>query len=299
MRIRNITLSHLRTFLSLIRNESFTKAGRDLSVSPATVTSQIKQLEETLETKLLFRTTRSVRLTDKGIVLARQATKIMHLVEAIPQRLGAVENLERGEVKVGIITTAAYVMPKLLAKFHKEHPGIRLGLSMANRTKIWDSVLDGALDIAIMGVPPENTNIESEIIASHNLSFFASPSHPLSLMNRKLTARQLVRYQLLAREVGSGTRLAMAAFFGSLFHQTPFPPIELDTNEGIKQSVMAGLGISLLSDSTCKLECGQGLLKGLDVKGTPLTRHWYAVRLANVERNPAEHSLMEFLKKKH
>lgn len=296
MRIKNISLTQLRTFLSLIRSESFTKAGQDLSISTATVTSQIKHLEEALDTKLLFRTTRSVKLTDQGIVLARQATKIIHLVEAIPQRLGAVENLERGEVRVGIITTASYVVPKLLAAFHNEHPGIRLDLSMANRTKIWESILNGTIDIGIMGLPPEDTNIESDVIANHKLCFFASPSHRLSKTSQTLNAQQLVKHQLLAREVGSGTRLAMAAFFGSLFHQTPFKPIELDNNEGIKQSIMAGLGISMLSDSTCLLECRQGLLKMLNVEGTPLERNWYAVRLANIERNPAERRLMEFLK---
>ena len=100
MRLKNVTLVQLRTFLSLVRNESFTKAGQDLAVSPATVTSQIKQLEDALETRLLFRTTRSVKLTDAGAVLARQATKILHLIEAIPERLGAVANLERGDASV-------------------------------------------------------------------------------------------------------------------------------------------------------------------------------------------------------
>jgi len=112
MRLKNVTLVQLRTFLSLVRNESFTKAGQDLAVSPATVTSQIKQLEDALETRLLFRTTRSVKLTDAGAVLARQATKILHLIEAIPERLGAVATSSRGEVSVGIIGTAGYVMPK-------------------------------------------------------------------------------------------------------------------------------------------------------------------------------------------
>ena len=119
MRLKNVTLVQLRTFLSLIRNESFTKAGQDLAVSPATVTSQIKQLEDALETRLLFRTTRSVKLTDAGAVLARQATQILHLIEAIPERPGAVANLERGEVSVGIIGTAGYVMPKVLASYRQ------------------------------------------------------------------------------------------------------------------------------------------------------------------------------------
>ena len=119
------------------------KAGQDLAVSPATVTAQIKQLEDALDAMLVFRTTRSVRLTDAGAVLARQATKILHLIEAIPERLGAVENLERGEVSVGIIGTAGYVMPKILATYQEEHPGIHLDLMMGNRNTIWDAILEG------------------------------------------------------------------------------------------------------------------------------------------------------------
>ena len=295
MRLKNVTLVQLRTFLSLVRNESFTKAGQDLAVSPATVTSQIKQLEDALETRLLFRTTRSVKLTDAGAVLARQATKILHLIEAIPERLGAVANLERGEISVGIIGTAGYVMPKVLASYQHEHPGIHLDLMMGNRNTIWDAILEGNIDLGIMGTPPEDTNIQSEVIGTHRLIFVAHPNHPLCQLDRELTPKELIKHQLIAREVGSGTRLAMAAYFGALFHQATRPPIVLDTNEGIKQSILAGMGISLLSDATCELELNHGLLKTLPVEGTPLDRQWYAVRLANLERNPAEQSLLRFL----
>ena len=297
MRIKNVTLVQLRTFLSLVRNESFTKAGQDLAVSPATVTAQIKQLEDALDATLVFRTTRSVRLTDAGAVLARQATKILHLIEAIPERLGAVENLERGEVSVGIIGTAGYVMPKVLATYQEEHPGIHLDLMMGNRNTIWDAILEGKIDIGIMGTPPEDTNIESAVIGEHQLIFVAHPKHPLSKLEREITARELIRYQLIAREVGSGTRLAMAAYFGALFHQTARTPVVLDTNEGIKQAVLAGMGISMLSEATCEIELHHGLLKRLTVEGTPIPRQWYAIRVANMERNPAEISLLDFLAK--
>lgn len=295
MRIKSVTLVQLRTFLSLVRNESFTKAGQDLSISPATVTSQIKQLEEALDAQLVFRTTRSVRLTDSGAVLARQATKILHLIEAIPERLGAVQNLERGEVSIGIIGTAGYVMPDILSKYQDEHPGIHLDLMMGNRNTVWDAILEGKIDIGIMGTPPEDTNIESEVIGRHQLIVVAHPSHTLAKLNRNITPKELIRHQLIAREVGSGTRLAMAAFFGALFHQTSRAPIVLDTNEGIKQAVLAGMGISMLSDATCQLELKHGLLKQLSVEGTPLQRQWYAIRTANMERNPAELSLLQYL----
>lgn len=88
--------------------------------------SQITQLEDGLETRLFFHTTRSVKLTDAGAVLARQATKILHLIEAIPKRVGAIANLERGEVSVSIIGTAGYVMPKVLANYQNDHLGIHL-----------------------------------------------------------------------------------------------------------------------------------------------------------------------------
>ena len=126
MRLKNVTLVQLRTFLSLVQNESFTKAGPDLAVSPSTVISQTTQLEDGREPRLFFHTTWSVKLTDAGAVLARQATKILHLIEAIPKRPGAVVNLERGEVFVGIIGTAGYEMPKVLANYQNDHPGIHL-----------------------------------------------------------------------------------------------------------------------------------------------------------------------------
>ena len=295
MRLKNVTLNQLRTFLSLVRNESFTRAGQDLSVSPATVTSQIKHLEDALATQLVFRTTRSVRLTDAGRALARQAIKILHLVEGIPQKIGAVEQLEQGEVRVGVISSAKYVMPRVLSAYQREYPGISLEMTIANRDRIWESILQGEIDLGIMGTPPEDVNIESSVIGTHQLVMLCHPDHTLATHDEPVAPSELIKHQLIAREVGSGTRLAMAAFFGGLFHQAPKTPLVLDSNEAIKQAIMANMGVSLLSDSTCQLELGLGLIHHIPVHGTPLPRKWYAVRTANTERNPAEESLLSFL----
>ena len=295
MRLNNVSLNQLRTFMSVVRNESFTRAGQDLSLSPATITSQIKQLEESLETQLFFRTTRSVRLTDAGRALARQAIKILHLVEAIPEKVGAVQQLETGEVRVGVISSAKYVMPRVLSAYQREHPGISIDMTIANRDHIWEAILQGEIDLGIMGTPPEDVNIEAHVIAHHQLIMLCHPEHALARVTEPVDAKALIRYPLIAREVGSGTRLAMAAFFGGLFHQTTKAPMVLDSNEGIKQAILANMGISLLSDSTCQLELELGLLHHIPVNGTPLPRRWFAVRTAQTERNPAEESLLAFL----
>ena len=91
----------------------------------------------------------------------------------------------------------------------------------------------------------------------------------------------------------------MAAYFGALFHQTARTPVVLDTNEGIKQAVLAGMGISMLSEATCGIELHHGLIKRLTVEGTPIPRQWFAIRVANMERNPAEISLLDFLAKRN
>ena len=139
-------------------------------------------------------------------------------------------------------------MPKILATYREEHPGIHLDLMMGNRNTIWDAILEGKIDIGIMGTPPEDTNIESAVIGEHQLIFVADPKHPLSKLEREVTARA-DPISAHCSEVGSGTRLAMAAYFGALFHQTARTPVVLDTNEGIKQAVLAGMGISMLSRS--------------------------------------------------
>jgi len=121
--------------------------------------------------------------------------------------------------------------------------------------------LEEDIDINIIGTAPEDTNIQSEVIGTHRLIFLAYPNHRLCQLDRELTPKELIKHQLIAREVGSDTRLAIAAYFGALLRQTTRPPIVLDTNESIKQSILAGMGISLLSDATCELELKHGLLK--------------------------------------
>ena len=115
---------------------------------------------------------------------------------------------------------------------------------MGNRNTIWDAILEGKIDIGIMGTPPEDTNIESEVIGEHQLIFVAHPNHPLSKLDREITARELIRYQLIARELGQELDSQWLHILAHCSIRQPGHPW-YSTNEGIKQAVLAGMGISM------------------------------------------------------
>jgi DNA-binding transcriptional LysR family regulator len=294
MRPERIHLKELRTFLAVIRNETFAGAAKEMAVSAATVTAQIKQLEETMECRLLSRTTRRVQLTDAGLVLAKQATRIMYLLNTLPEKMNQLKNLEAGEVKVGIISSAKYVIPKLLGRFRKQHPGLKLHITIGNREQILTQLQQEEIHLAIMGQTPATESLESFPLMAHQLVFIASPDHPLSDLDR-VTLDDLMAETMILREVGSGTRLSAARFLGDQMQRFHEPPMVMNSSESIKQAVIAGLGLSLLSDVTCELEFQNGILTTLPVEGTPIQRQWYVVRSRRSEYNAGELALLEHL----
>lgn len=294
MRPERINLRELRTFLAVIRNETFAAAAKELSLSAATVTAQIKQLEEAMECQLLSRTTRRVQLTDAGLVLAKQATRIMYLLNTLPEKLNQLKNLEAGEVKVGIISSAKYVIPKLLGQFRKRHPGLKLHIRIGNREQILTQLQQDEVHLAIMGQTPATDSLESFALMPHQLVFIAASDHPLAEKDH-ITLDDLIKETMILREVGSGTRLSAAKFLGDTMQRFHEPPMVMNSTESIKQAVIAGLGISLLSNATCELEFQNHILTTLPVEGTPIERQWYVVRSRRSEYNAGELALLEYL----
>lgn len=293
MSLHHVTIRQLRGFEATARTGSVTAAGQELGLTPSAVSLQLKQLEQLAGMPLLERGADGFRPTDAGRELLHAAALIELAIADCDERLDAMRGIERGTVRVGVVSTAKYFAPQALAAFLKKHPTVEMQLIVGNRGETIEAMADLQADFAVMGRPPRDIEVEQTIIGPHPHVIIAPPDHPLA-GRRAIAMAALAAETFLVREPGSGTRLLMERLLETA-GITPRKGAEMGSNETIKQAVIAGLGIALISAHTVSTEVADGRLAVLDVVGLPIIRQWYVVRLAEKRLSPAAQALWDFL----
>ena len=275
MQLRHATLHQLRIFLAVARHSSFARAAEALHLSPPTLSLQVKQLSETVGQPLFEQLGKKIFLTAAGQTLAEACEDIEGRMERLSQDLAALQGVERGSLKLAILTTVKYTVPKLLGGFCAAHPGIDVAMVVGNRENLLQRLAANQDDLYIMGQPPEHMDVVCEDFADNPLVLVAPPNHPL-VGRRRIAPAQLSPEPFIMREPGSGTRLTAEKFFAA-HGVTLRNRLEVGSNEAIKQTVAGGLGLAVLSSHTLVSELALGELVQLDVQGFPLIRCWYVV----------------------
>jgi DNA-binding transcriptional LysR family regulator len=291
--MKHVTLRQLKVFESVGRHLSFSRAAEELHLTQPAVSMQVKQLEEQAGLPLTEMVGKKVFLTIAGEELVRQARRIAQQLREAGEALDAIKGVRGGRLSIGVISTAKYFAPRLIAEFHRRKPGIELNLGVFNRETIVRQLADNEVDLAIMGQPPQEFTTISEAFADHPLVIVAPPEHPLA-HHVQVTAAQLSEETFLIREPGSGTRATMERYFADV-GITPRHALEMVGNETIKQAVMAGLGLAFISAHTVSLECEVGRLVKLPVTGTPVIRRWFVVHRTEKELMPVAETFRAFL----
>lgn len=275
MQLRHATLHQLRIFLAVARHSSFARAAEAMHLSPPTLSLQVKQLSETVGQPLFEQLGKKIFLTAAGQTLAEACQDIEGRMERLSQDLAALQGVERGSLKLAILTTVKYTVPKLLGGFCAAHPGIDVAMVVGNRENLLQRLATNQDDLYIMGQPPEQMDVVCEDFADNPLVLVAPPSHPL-VGKKKLSPQRLMNEPFILREPGSGTRLTAEKFFAAQ-GVTLKNRLEVGSNEAIKQTVAGGLGLAVLSATTVVSELALGELVLLDVQGFPLIRRWHVV----------------------
>jgi LysR family transcriptional regulator for metE and metH len=237
-----------------------------------------------------------MRPTDAGRVLVKAAQQIDELLLSVTAEIDALRGLSEGIVTVGVVSTAKYFAPQAMAGFSKLHPGVELRLLVGNRHEIIAALGQLDIDVAIMGRPPDELAVDCFEFGINPHVVIAPPEHRLARAKR-LSARDLAQDVFLLREPGSGTRLLMERLFRSV-RMSPKTGIELGSNETIKQAVMAGMGIALISAHTVALEIEHNRLVVLDIAGLPIDRQWFVVRHTSKRLLPAPQAFLEFMRER-
>jgi LysR family transcriptional regulator, low CO2-responsive transcriptional regulator len=292
--MRHLTFRQLRVFVEVARHLSFARAAELLHLTPPAVTMQIKELEAHTGLPLFARAGRQVTLTPAGEYFLVYAKRLLATLKDADDAMARFKRVEGGMLSVGLVSTAKYFVPALLARFREEHPGVDVKLSVCQNREQLVALLHAAeVDLAVMGRPPKELATRAEPFAPHPQVFVAPPGHPLVLAGH-VPAAALAPYPLIVRERGSGTRAVLDRYLQEQ-HFDPRIAMEMPSNETIKQAVIAGMGPAFLSLHTIGLEVRAGALMVLDVEGTPIIRTWNLVHLLSKLLSPAAEAFRYFM----
>lgn len=291
--IRRLTLRQLEVFCEAARQLNFANVARTMHLTQPAVSMQIRQLEEATGLALFERVGRRQRLTDAGQRLLDHAARMLAELEDAEQSLLALQGLSSGSITVGLVSTANNFAPRLLAMFRTHHPGVDVRFVVGNRETLVQLLKDNRIDLALMGRPPDELETMSEPLADNPHVLVAPPTHPLR-DRRDIDMQALRRETFLEREPGSGTRGMMEEMFKAHLFK-PARVLMLGSNETVKQAVMAGLGLSVLSLHTLALELRSGEIATLDIVGMPWLRRWHVVHLRRRRLSPAAAAFRRFV----
>jgi DNA-binding transcriptional LysR family regulator len=290
----NVTFRQLRVFTEVAQQGSMARAAAALHLTPPAVSMQVKEVEAQVGLALFERHARQVSLSTAGEYFLVHARRLLANLKQAEDAMARFKRLEHGLLTIGIVSTAKYFVPQLLARFHEEHPGIEVRLRVVgNREQLVAMMEAGDVDLSVMGRPPKEIATRAEAFAAHPLVIVGPPEHPLLRVGHAPVSA-LEGYAFIVREHGSGTRTAMEAFFAEQRFE-PRITMEMSSNETIKQAVMAGMGLSFLSLHTMGLELRCGLLRILDIEGTPVMRMWNVVHLQSKLLSPAAEAFRYFI----
>jgi DNA-binding transcriptional LysR family regulator len=272
----SINLNQLRVFNAICDELNMTSAARRLHISQPAVSKQLAELEQSLGTVLVDRLPRGLKLTAAGEVLARHAKRVFQAEQAAELELGQLLGLHAGKLAIGASTTiGGYLVPTIIADFHRDHPEVGVELQIDNTHAITEAVLSGELDVGLTeGLwPAEGT--DEQVFAHDEMVVIVGGIHPLAKSHR-LQLAQLATQPWISREHGSGTREVIEAAFAERGVQLR-PTMSLGSTEAIKRAVAHGLGFALVSRVTVELELSVGSLVAPSVEGLHIRRALHLV----------------------
>jgi DNA-binding transcriptional LysR family regulator len=292
-RFRDVSIRQMRALAALSANGSITAAAGKLHLTQPAVTLQLRNLQALAGLPLIQRTGDGMLLTDAGREVLALSERIEAALAACATSLEMMAGKTGGRISIGAVSTAKYFVPFAISGFSRLHPEIEIKLTIGNRQEIGAALRGYDLDIAIMGRPPVDIEMDVHLIGDHPHVIIAPTGHRLARKPR-LPLTDLAGETFLTREPGSGTRGLMEQLFETAGVR-PVIGMEMSSNETIKQAVIAGLGIAFISAHTVATELDERRLTMLDVVGLPIIRQWFVVNRKDKVLLPPAQAMRQFL----
>ncbi len=270
--LRHGTLPQLRLFEASVRLGSLARAADELHMAPPTATAQIKKLTETVGLPLLEQVGKRMYPTQVGRLVYDGCNDVFRALGSLEEALDAMRGLGAGHLAIAVTSTARYFAPRLLGAFAQLHPGIRTSMHVANTGALMERLHRNEDDLYLLADPPAGEMVVQALVPNP-LVVVARADHPLA-GEADIAFARFAQEPFLMREPGSGTRNAVLKVFAA-HGFAPRTRMELSSNESIREAILAGVGVSILSRYTLGLEPEPDGLACLAVEGFPLESHWH------------------------
>ncbi|MEO0406335.1 MAG: LysR substrate-binding domain-containing protein [Cyanobacteria bacterium P01_A01_bin.135] len=288
------TLHQFKVFEATARHGSFTRAAEELFLTQPTVSMQVKQLTKSVGLPLFEQVGKRLFLTDAGRELYAACQDIFAQLSDLDMKIADLKGMKQGRLKLAVITTAKYFVPRLLGPFCQRYPGIDISLIVTNHERAIERLSENEDDLYVMSQVPRHIDVKTYSFLDNPLVVLAPKNHPLA-QERNISLQRLAEEQFIMREPGSGTRQAVYDLFNQ--HNIDVQVrLELGSNEAIKQAIAGGLGLSVLSCHTLTPEAGMGELAVLDVEDFPIERQWYIVHLSGKQLSVVASTFLDYLR---
>ena len=279
-KFKNITIQQLEGLIALVEAGSFTKAAVKLFLSQSAVTKQIMNMEESAGTRLVNRCSTGITLMPEGQILYDYAKRIIRLREDAKDRVERLKNQESGHIYVSASNIpATYILPRLLSDLRQAYPDIHVHMQMHDSEEALQIILNNQAEIGLIGKEISNRKIAAERLWKDKLVLAVPADNPLA-KQQAVTVEELAGMTFVVREQGSGTRHiiedCLQGNFGTSLSQ--FNVLcEMGSNEAVKEAVLAGLGVSIMSIFSIKRELAQGLLTIVNITDCQMDRFFYLI----------------------
>lgn len=291
--MKNATLHQLKVFEAVARHSSFTRAAEELFLTQPTVSMQVKQLSKAVGLPLFEQVGKRLYLTEAGKQLYKTCQDIFDRLSQFEIAIADLKGLKQGSLRLSVVTTAKYVIPRLLGPFCQRYPGVDVSLTVTNHEYLIENLVNNRDDLYILSQPPEDLDVVIHPFMENPLVVIAWRNHPLT-QEKDIPLKRIAEEPFIMREPGSGTRKSVQKLFDEHGLDVRVK-LDLGSNEAIKQAIAGGLGISVLSLHTLALEGTTSQLAILNVEGFPIQRHWYVVYPAGKQLSIIAQTFFDYL----
>ncbi|MFJ7408580.1 MULTISPECIES: LysR family transcriptional regulator [unclassified Lysinibacillus] len=288
----------LKTFITLVEVNNFTKASEILHISQPSVSLHIKNLEQAFHTTLFIRSPKSVQITPTGEILYKRAKQIMAIAEAAQEDILAYHHSIQGTLIIGAsFTIGENILPSILSKLQQQFPQLELQVIIGNTDEIIQFTKLLQVDIGLIEGQAHDNELVIQPFMQDELFIVSASNHPL-VKQPSITISQLQRQKWVAREVGSGTRNYLDHLFrtnGLQVHSL----LTISSNQGVKESVIEGLGLSLLSGSVIERDIRNGDIAILPLAEQRFMRTFSYLHSPTMKNKRNVEALIEFITRKN
>ena len=280
----NITFRQLRLFLALAETKSVTAAAKAMHVTQPTASMQLKEITAAVGLPLYEVIGKKIFLTDIGHALAATARDMSHSWSSFEQLVHATQGVSKGRLRIAVVSTAKYFMPRLVGSFCRAHPAIDVSLEILNRDGVLERLRQNLDDLYIMSMPPTDMSLIDSVFKPNPIVVIAPVADPW-VKKKSVTLAELKNQRFIMREPGSGTRMVADQFFAKKRFKAHVR-LELGSNEAVKEAVAGGLGLGVISMHALhgqQKENGVGVVR---VEGFPLPSAWHLVHLSAKQLSP-------------